>query len=203
MRQTLLTRKKRRVNYSIFGYSFPTKIPGHLFIHFGFLLKWLPRKRNYHLNISLPSSTSDTYVKQIFQLWKSSSQRTGRVIAQAVCRRLPTAAARVRAQVKSCGICGGQSGAEAGILQILRFPLPNFIPSIAPQSPSSIIWDWYNRPVVAAVPSGLSLTPLRMNKTERTCWSLSMLIAIWERFRPRVEKLYQIHQPVTSPWRWK
>jgi hypothetical protein len=30
----------------------------------------------------------------------------------------------------------------------------------APQSPSSIIWGWYNRPVLAAVPSGLSLTPL-------------------------------------------
>jgi hypothetical protein len=37
-------------------------------------------------------------------------------------------------------------------------PLPIFIP----QSPSSIIWGWYNRPVVAAVPSGLSLTPLRI-----------------------------------------
>jgi hypothetical protein len=31
---------------------------------------------------------------------------------------------------------------------------------VAPRSPSSIIWGWYNRPVVAAVPSGLSLTPL-------------------------------------------
>jgi hypothetical protein len=28
------------------------------------------------------------------------------------------------------------------------------------QSPSSIIWGWYNRPVVAALPSGLSLTTL-------------------------------------------
>jgi hypothetical protein len=41
------------------------------------------------------------------------------------------------------------------------------------QSPSFITWGWYNRPVVAAVPSGLSLTPLTiinnnnndMNKT--------------------------------------
>jgi hypothetical protein len=40
--------------------------------------------------------------------------------------------------------------------------LPIFIPPIAPQSPSSIIWGWYNRPVVAAVPSGLSLTALRI-----------------------------------------
>jgi hypothetical protein len=41
--------------------------------------------------------------------------------------------------------------------------MPNFIPSIAPLSPSSIVWGWYNWPVVAAVPpSGLSLTPLRI-----------------------------------------
>jgi hypothetical protein len=40
--------------------------------------------------------------------------------------------------------------------------LPIFIPPIAPQSPSSITWGWYNRPVVAAVPSGLSLTTLRI-----------------------------------------
>jgi hypothetical protein len=44
------------------------------------------------------------------------------------------------------------------------FPLPIFIPPISPQSPSSIIWGWYNRPVVAAVPSGLSLTPLTIIK---------------------------------------
>jgi hypothetical protein len=40
--------------------------------------------------------------------------------------------------------------------------LPIFIPPVAPKSPSSIIWGWYTRPVVAAVPSGLSLTPLRI-----------------------------------------
>jgi hypothetical protein len=37
-----------------------------------------------------------------------------------------------------------------------------FIPPTAPQPSSSNIWGWYNRPVVAAVPSGLSLTPLRI-----------------------------------------
>jgi hypothetical protein len=35
--------------------------------------------------------------------------------------------------------------------QVLRFPLPVFIPPISPQSPSPIIRGWYNRPVVAAV----------------------------------------------------
>jgi hypothetical protein len=46
------------------------------------------------------------------------------------------------------------------VISVLRFPLPIFIPPIASQSPSYIIWGWYNRPVLAAVPSGFSLTPL-------------------------------------------
>jgi hypothetical protein len=55
--------------------------------------------------------------------------------AQAVRRRLPTAPVRVRAQVRSCGICGGQTGIGARFPRVLRFPLPIFIPPIAPQSP--------------------------------------------------------------------
>jgi hypothetical protein len=70
----------------------------------------------------------------------------GRAIAQAVSRWLPTAAARVRAQVRSCGICGGQSGVGAGFLRVFQFPLPILIPPTSPHS-SSIIWGWYNRPV--------------------------------------------------------
>jgi hypothetical protein len=41
----------------------------------------------------------------------------GRAIAQAVSRWLPTAAARVRTWVRSCGICGGQSGAGTVFLK--------------------------------------------------------------------------------------
>jgi hypothetical protein len=58
---------------------------------------------------------------------------TGRAIVEAVSRWLPTAAARVQSRVLPSGICAGQSGAGAGFLRVLRFPLP-FIP---PNSPSS------------------------------------------------------------------
>jgi hypothetical protein len=68
-----------------------------------------------------------------------------RAIFQAVSRRPPTAAARVRARFRSCGICGGQSGAGAGFLRVLRFPLPIRYVPIAPQS-SSITYGWYNGP---------------------------------------------------------
>jgi hypothetical protein len=82
----------------------------------------------------------------------------GRAIAQVVSRRLPTAAARVQARVRSRGICGGQSGTRVGFLRVLRFPLPILIPPTAPHSSSSIIRDWYNRPNCGDVPSGHSLT---------------------------------------------
>jgi hypothetical protein len=90
------------------------------------------------------------------------STLSSHAIAQVVSRWLPTAAARVPAWVRSCRICDGQSGTGTGFLRVLQSPLPIFIPPIAPQSPSSIIWGWYNGPVVATVPSELSLTPLRV-----------------------------------------
>jgi hypothetical protein len=76
----------------------------------------------------------------------------------AVSRQLPTEAARVRAWVWSCGICGGRSGAGAGFLRVFRFSSIIFIPPTAPQLPSSNIWGWHNRSEVAAVPSGLKKT---------------------------------------------
>jgi hypothetical protein len=52
--------------------------------------------------------------------------------SSAVRRWLPTAATRVRVRA-ACGICGGQSGTEAGFLRVLRFPL-TIIPPISPLS---------------------------------------------------------------------
>jgi hypothetical protein len=59
-------------------------------------------------------------------------------VAQAVSRRLPTSTARVRAQVKSCGIYGGQSGIKSGFLLVLQFPLPILILPTAPHSSSLV-----------------------------------------------------------------
>jgi hypothetical protein len=92
---------------------------------------------------------------------------------QAVSRRHPTAATRVRSQVRSCGICGGQSGAGAGVLQVLQFPQPILIPPTVSHSSSSIIWGWYNRTTVADVSSGLTLTPPHGTKKKLNFFSNS------------------------------
>jgi hypothetical protein len=93
-----------------------------------------------------------------------SAHHKGRAMAQAVSRWLPTPAAPGRTPGESCGICGGQSGAEAGFLRVLRYPLANFIPPISPQSPSPIIRSWYNRHVVAAVAIDSVSPPLGIKK---------------------------------------
>jgi hypothetical protein len=69
----------------------------------------------------------------------------GRAIAQAISRRLPITANRVKSQVKSCRICCGQNGTEEGFIRVLRFLLPILIPPKAPYS--SLIRGWYNRPI--------------------------------------------------------
>jgi hypothetical protein len=63
----------------------------------------------------------------------------GRAIAQAVSRRLPTAAAEVQTRVARVGTWDfvmDKSGAGAGFFRELRFPLPMYIPSCSPQSSS-------------------------------------------------------------------
>jgi hypothetical protein len=52
--------------------------------------------------------------------------------------------ARVRTNLRPCGIYGGQSGTGAGILRVLLFPLPILIPQTSPHS--SIIRGSYNSP---------------------------------------------------------
>jgi hypothetical protein len=58
---------------------------------------------------------------------------SGRALAQTVSHWIPNAATRIRALVRSCGICCGQSGTGVGFLRVHCFPLPIHIPRIAPQ----------------------------------------------------------------------
>jgi hypothetical protein len=93
------------------------------------------------------------------------SKRDGRAIAQAVSLQPLTAAARVQAQVRSCGICGRQSGAGVGFLRALRLPLLILILPTAPHS-SYIIRGWYNRPVSGRLTKWTQSHPTLRNKKE-------------------------------------
>jgi hypothetical protein len=106
-------------------------------------------------------------------------RKLGRVIAQAVSRRLLSAAARDRARVRSCGICGRQSGTGVGFLQVLRVPLPIRIPLIAPQSSSSsIIWGWYNRPDSVRSTKWTQYHPMGKKNNAKACFMISTRISI-------------------------
>jgi hypothetical protein len=86
------------------------------------------------------------------------TSQCGRALDETVSRRVSTAEARIRCQVRSCGICGEQSGTVAGSLRVLRSPLPFLIPPTAPHLSSSR-GDGTIVQIVVDVPSGLSLTP--------------------------------------------
>jgi hypothetical protein len=77
--------------------------------------------------------------------YNRSLNQSGRALAQAVSRWLPTASERVQAQVRSYGICGRQSDTGASSLQVLRFPFL-LIPPTESESTSLIIQGWCNRP---------------------------------------------------------
>jgi hypothetical protein len=98
----------------------------------------------------LENSYAPVVTFHLFSSGRNNTERSclnlGRVIAQTVSRRLPNAAACVRARIRSYGISGGQNGTGADFLRVLQFPLPILIPPTAPHS-SPIIRGWYNRPV--------------------------------------------------------
>jgi hypothetical protein len=78
---------------------------------------------------------------------KSVMACNGRAIAQAVSRWLPTAASRVPAQVKSCGICRGQSGTGAGFSYSTSVSSANSHSTDCSKFIIIIIRCWYNRPI--------------------------------------------------------
>jgi hypothetical protein len=115
------------------GYDkwFYTGRPNNRFRRLGGPLNLSGRYGEEEISLLLPESNYGLTVhsQSLFRL----SHPGGRAIAEAVSRWLPTAEARVQSRLWSSGICGGQSGAGAGFLRVLRFPLP----FIQPNSPSS------------------------------------------------------------------
>jgi hypothetical protein len=105
---------------------------------------WYPITRFKHRIVTKSSTTLTFTAVKISNFEGPINLQSGRAIAQAVNRRLPTSSAPVPAQVRSCGICGGQCGTGVGFLRVLRFPLPILIPLTAAHS-SSIIRGWYKR----------------------------------------------------------
>jgi hypothetical protein len=94
-------------------------------------------------------------------MWEAAryTDPRGCAIAQAVSRRHPTAAARVQAQVSSCG---GQSGTGAGFSEYFgfnyKFLFHRLLHIHRVSSEAGTIGQ-----LVADVPSGLSLTPPQKN----------------------------------------
>jgi hypothetical protein len=84
----------------------------------------------------------------------------GHAIAQVVSCWLPTAVVRVRSQVRSCGICGGQSGSGAGFSKYFGFPC-QFSFHRLPHTHHHHLLSGAGTigQTVADVPGGLSLTP--------------------------------------------
>jgi hypothetical protein len=92
----------------------------------------------------------------------------GRAIAQAASLRFPTSAARARAQVRSCGIFGGQNALEQVFSEyfgfLCQFSLHWLLHTHNLSSVAGTIGQ-----LVANVPSGLSLTPPQ--ETERKAFN--------------------------------
>jgi hypothetical protein len=105
----------------------------------------------------------------------------GRAIAQAVSRRLPTAAARFRSQVRSRGICAGQIGTGAGFLRVVQFPLSILIPPNAPYS--SIIRSWYNRSISGRRTKWTQSHPTAQNQKTRCASAANVVCKCTDIFR--------------------
>jgi hypothetical protein len=94
-------------------------------------------------------------------------ESTGRAIAQMVSRWLPTEAARLRARLWPCGICGGQSGVGEDFSEYFNFPCQFALRRLLPQSSSSfIVRGWYNRPVSGRRTKWTQSHPIENNNKE-------------------------------------
>jgi hypothetical protein len=88
----------------------------------------------------------------------------GRPVAKAVSLRLPTAAARDRSGQIMWDLWWTKRHGGMFHSEYLGFHCYLFIKLTAPQSPSSIIQSWYNRPMYGSSNSGLGSTPASKKK---------------------------------------
>jgi hypothetical protein len=113
----------------------------------------------------------------------SSLTLSGRATSLAVSRRLPTRAVWVQSQVRSFGICGGQSGTGARFIRVLRFPLAIFISptSLHSSASSSIIRDWYNRPISGRRTKWTQSHPTPVNYNKKILAALPVSQTVYRR----------------------
>jgi hypothetical protein len=122
----------------------------------------------YSVPLQVPSASQVT----------PTSYSQGRPIAQAVSRWLPTAAARVRAQVRSCGICGGQKALGQVFCGYFGFPCQfSFHRLLHTRHLSSGAGT--RGQLVADVPSGLSLTPPQETKKKKSRSQSSAMLLLY------------------------
>jgi hypothetical protein len=117
-----------------------------------FLAQFSRRKGCVWNDLQQNADTYCRYVKILIIISK------GRAIPEAVTRRLTTTAARARPEVKSCGICGGQSGIEFGFPCQFSFHRLLHTHHHLSSGAGTI------GQIEAHVPSGLSLTPPQERK---------------------------------------
>jgi hypothetical protein len=162
---------------------FMRSVCGSLWNH----VKWYHSWRNITASDDCP-----TFKSTIFTKPKTNDS----VLAQAVSPRLPTAAGPVWCQVRSCGICGGQSSIGASFLRERRFPLPILIPLNVPYS--SINRVWYNSPISGDVPGGLSVTTPHKTKKKYNV----IIIIIYFRAHKSYSEYMMMYDGKYETWRW-
>jgi hypothetical protein len=112
---------------------------------------------SFLLTLPLKSFMQSSSSHACYLPYLQDSQYEGRATAQPILAD----AVRVRSQVRSCRICGGRSGTRAGIVRVLQFLLPIFIP---PAAPYSFI---YHRCRIVLTPTTSVNNQLHLERTQK------------------------------------
>jgi hypothetical protein len=97
-------------NSTLITFTHSENRPGRRRENCGFYLRWYQRL----IHPTARTEFSCVVFWDAVSVWDYRPSKS-RAIAQVVSRRFPTAAGRYRAQISSCGICGGQSGSGVRI----------------------------------------------------------------------------------------